>query len=418
MINYTTLIVLAGTSLLGACAGLVGGFAVLRRRALLGDAIAHAALPGVCLAFWFLGERNLPVMLTGAFLTGLLGIATVTALGHWTRIKEDAAIGVVLGVFYGVGIALSSYLQKQTTIGSKAGLESYILGKAAGMVIQDVVLIGIVSAFCLLLVILLYKEFKLVVFDPDFANTQGWPAFGLDLLLMTMIAITVVIGLPSVGVVLMAALLIIPAAAARFWTQKLEMMLVLSVAFGLVMGTLGTMLSANFYNLPAGPTIVLVGTGLFLVSLLFAPGRGAVARFFQDRRSKLLITSRALLRVMFDLNEPELPARRPIAVSKLIEAKSWSPSHVRRALSRLERNDVVVPASANSYCFTESGLHSASVTVLEHRLFELFLAENPDAAGRFADHDAADWSEQIPAELLDDLKAKLRAEGRLPMAAV
>lgn len=281
--SYNTLVVLAGTSLLGACAGLVGTFAVLRRRALTGDALAHAALPGLCLAFLVLDQRNLPAMLLGAFLTGILGIATVSTLRFRTRIKEDAAIGIVLSVFYGAGIVLSRLIQNRTTGGSKAGLDTYILGKTAGMIVQDVMLIGGTAAVCLMLIVLLYKEFKIVAFDPGFARVQGWPAFRLDLLLMAMIALTVVIGLPAVGVVMMAAVLILPAAAARFWTVRLGRMLVLAALFGVVIGSSGTLASAR-YNLPAGPSIVLVGTAIFLVSLLMAPGRGLIARIVAERR--------------------------------------------------------------------------------------------------------------------------------------
>jgi manganese/zinc/iron transport system permease protein len=283
-INYNTLVVLAGTSLLGACAGMIGSFAVLRRQALMGDALSHAALPGLCAAFLVLGERNLPAMLTGALLSGLLGVAVVTGLRRWTRIKQDAAIGFVLSVFFGAGFALSRWIQGQTTTGSKAGLDSYILGKTAGMIIGDVYWIAGVSAVCLVAVVVLYKEFKLVAFDTGFASAQGWPAHRLDLLLMGLVAVTVVLGLPAVGVVMMAALLILPGAAARFWTDRLSRMVMISAFFGVAVGAIGTAISATYSGLPAGPTIVLVGTALFLVSVLFAPRRGAVARALDQAR--------------------------------------------------------------------------------------------------------------------------------------
>src|SRR5262249_39926493 len=189
-------------------------FAVLRRRALTGDALAHAALPGLCLAFLVVGERNLPAMLLGALVTGVLGVSIITALKQRTRIKEDAAIGIVLSVFFGAGVVLSRLIQNLSATGSKAGLESYILGKTAGMIAQDVYLIGGVALASLALMLLLYKEFRLVAFDPEFARIEGWPTYRLDLLLMVLIAVTVVIGLPAVGVVMMTALLILPAAAA------------------------------------------------------------------------------------------------------------------------------------------------------------------------------------------------------------
>lgn len=281
--GYNTQIVLLGTALLGACCGMVGGFAVLRRRALMGDALAHAALPGVCLAFLVLGERNLPVMLLGALVTGLLGVAIVSGLRFGTRIKEDAAIGIVLSVFYGAGIVLSRLIQNQTAGGSRAGLESYILGQTASMSRDDVYLIGAVSLACLVLVLALYKEFKLIAFDPEFARVQGWPALGIDLLLMAMIAVAVVIGLPAVGVVMVAALLIIPAAAARFWTERLGIMLFISAVFGVAMAAAGTVTSAE-YGWSAGPAIVLVGTGIFLSSLLLSPRRGIIARAIAEYR--------------------------------------------------------------------------------------------------------------------------------------
>src|SRR5262249_18710835 len=162
--------------LLGAGAGLLGSFAVLRRRALTGDALAHAALPGLCLAFLAVGERSLPAMLFGAFLTGVLGTAVISALTPWTRVKEEAAIGVVLSVFFGAGVVLERLIQNLSPAGSRAGLDSYILGKTAGMIAQDVYLIGGVALVCLGFVLLLYKEFRLICFDPGFARVQGWPA--------------------------------------------------------------------------------------------------------------------------------------------------------------------------------------------------------------------------------------------------
>lgn len=290
MINYNTLVVLLGTSLLGASAGLIGSFAVLRGRALVGDALAHAALPGICLAFLVWGERSLLVMLLGALISGVLGVAVVAGLKRVPRVKDDAAVGIVLTVFFGAGLVLSRLIQSRTTTGSKAGLDSYILGKTSGMILADVYLIAGVALVCLLVILLLYKEFKLVAFDPSFAIAQGWPASRLDLLLMSLVAVNVVIGLPAVGVVLMAALLILPCAAARFWTDRLGLMLLISCGIGLLIGAVGTACSANYGQLPTGPIIVLVGTTAFLTSALFAPRRGVVARLMAHWRFRATIS--------------------------------------------------------------------------------------------------------------------------------
>lgn len=281
--GYTTLIILSGTALLGACCGMVGCFAVLQRRALLGDALSHAALPGVCLAFLIFQERFLPVLLLGALFSGLLGVTIVTGLSVGTRIKQDAALGIVLSVFYGAGIALSRSIQNQTLRGSQAGLETYILGKTSAMILSDVYFIAAVALFNLLLVLVLFKEFQATTFDRDFARAQGWPAGRLDLLLMVMIAVTVVIGLPAVGVVLMAALLIIPAAAARFWTERLGTLLAVAALFGALTGGAGTLLSSR-YNWAAGPSIVLCGAAFFGLSLLLGPRRGLLREMYLDWR--------------------------------------------------------------------------------------------------------------------------------------
>jgi manganese/zinc/iron transport system permease protein len=275
--NYNLLLVLTGVSLLGASAGLIGCFAVLRRRSLTGDALAHAALPGLCVAFLLVGSRNMPAMLLGALVVGLLGVTVIAALRRYTRIKEDAAIGMVLSVFFGAGVVLSQIIQRLPG-GSKAGLDSYIFGKTAGMSSEDVYWITGLSLLTLIAVVLLYKEFKLISFDSDFAQSQGWPVFRLDLMLMGLIALAVVVGLPAVGVLMIAALLIVPAAAARFWTDRLGHMLWIAALIGIIAGVVGTSISATLDRMPTGPSIILSATVMFLVSMLFAPKRGLLFR--------------------------------------------------------------------------------------------------------------------------------------------
>lgn len=283
LLHYNVRIVLAGVTLLGASAGMIGCFAVLRRRALTGDALAHASLPGLCLAFLVVGDRSTPAMLAGALVTGILGITIISALRQWTRIKEDAAIGIVLSVFFGAGIVLRQTILALPT-GNKAGLNTYIFGNTASIQSEDVRWIAILSLLTLVVVSILYKEFKLIAFDPDFAKAQGWPVYRLDLLLMGLLAIAVVVGLPAVGVLMIAALLIIPPASARFWTSRLSWMLLLSALFGALSGIIGTFISAApGSSMPAGATIVLVAVGLFLLSVCIAPQRGLLARVYLRR---------------------------------------------------------------------------------------------------------------------------------------
>ena len=276
MFGNQTIIVLAGTLLLGIASGMVGTFAVLRRRALAGDVVAHSALPGLCLAFLLFHSRSILVLLSGALISGLLGAVCVSLLKRYTRLRDDAVQGTILSVFYGGGIALTRSIQDRYPNEPGADLESFIIGRAATMVKEDVLQIGVVVLVTALIVIVLFKELKLLSFDEQFCRVQGWPATGLDVLLMLLTAITVVVGLPAVGVVLTAALLIIPAAAARFWTDRLSIMMSIACVVGGVSGITGTLLSARFNGLPTGPLIVLTSTLAFVLSWIFAPHRGAI----------------------------------------------------------------------------------------------------------------------------------------------
>jgi|GEM_PF-2286768 len=271
--SYNTWVVLGGVAVLGANAGMVGTFAVLRGRSLMGDALAHAALPGVCLGFWVAGGRAVGPMLLGALLTGCLGLLVLAFLKRWTRLPDDAGLGVVLSVFFGVGVVMSRLIQNNAAGGAKAGLESYILGKTAGILMSDLLVIAVVALISALLVGLMFKEFLMVAFDEGFARAVGLPTTTLDLAMTSLTALTVIVGLPAVGVVMMAALLIIPAASARLWSDRLEIVLLVAASLGAVASASGALTSAAL-NLPAGPTVVLSGAGLFLLSLLLAPRRG------------------------------------------------------------------------------------------------------------------------------------------------
>ncbi|HEX3870923.1 MAG TPA: metal ABC transporter permease, partial [Pirellulales bacterium] len=315
--DYNTRVVLAGTSLLGASSGLVGCFAVLRRRALMGDALAHATLPGVALAFLVWGERSLPVLLFGALVTGVMGVAVVAMLRFATRTKEDAAIGIVLGVASAIGFVLLRWIQSHSSSGSKAGLDSYILGKTAGMIASDVYLIAGVSGACLVVLLLLYKEFKAIAFDPGFARAQGWPSLTLDFLLTGLIALAVVVGLPAVGGLLITALLIVPAVSARFWTDGLGRMLTVSSIFGAVVAASGTALSSRYEFSPAGPVIILVAASLFVVSMLLAPRRGVVARVLAVAQFRRRLARQKLLRTIALLAEEMRASDLSITIEQL-----------------------------------------------------------------------------------------------------
>ena len=272
----------AGTTALGLVAGTVGSFAVLRRQSLQGDAVAHAALPGVAAAFLVGGRAPLALVLGGA-VAGWLAMLIVTQITRRSRVPFDSALAGVLAVFFGLGLVLFTYIQRNVTGAALTPLERYLFGQAALVAVSDLWVIGGFGVLTLLTILVLWKQFKVVSFDPAFAASLGFPVRAVELLLTTLTVVAVVIGLKAVGVVLMTALLIAPCVAARQWTDRLGRVVLLAGLFGALAGIAGTigshLLSYQFPkagSVPTGPTIVLCATALVLLSLVFGTARGWV----------------------------------------------------------------------------------------------------------------------------------------------
>lgn len=269
--------ILFGSMLLGLSSGVIGSFAYLRKQALMGDALSHAALPGVCIAFLLTGSKSIIFFLIGAAAAGIIATFGIGYLTRKTRIKQDSALAIVLSVFFGFGIVLLTEIQHSGS-GNQSGLDKFLFGQAAALVLSDVLIMAVTSILLISVCILLFKEFKIVSFDPGFARGMGFPVGFLEQLIMLLIVMAVVIGIQAVGVVLMSALLITPAVSARYWTEKLSVMTVLSGIFGALSGLAGTYISASGNNLPTGPLIVLCATAFFIISLIFAPRRGLLSK--------------------------------------------------------------------------------------------------------------------------------------------
>lgn len=269
--------ILGGTILLGICSGVIGCFAYLRKQSLMGDALSHAALPGICVAFMITGTKSIFGFLFGALVAGVIATFAIGFITRETRIKQDAALGIILTVFFGVGIVLLTQIQHSGS-GNQSGLDTFLFGQAAAMVRQDVMIMAFICVSLIILVALFYKEFKLVSFDSGFAKGIGLPIRFLEQFIMFLLVVAVVVGIQAVGVVLMAAMLITPAVSARYWTNKLALMIVVSAMFGGLSGFGGTLLSTLGKNLPTGPLIVLTATVIFVISVLFAPAKGVIAK--------------------------------------------------------------------------------------------------------------------------------------------
>ncbi|MFB3786529.1 MAG: metal ABC transporter permease [bacterium] len=404
--------VLTGCILLGAGGGILGAFAMLRRRSLLGDALAHASLPGICLAFLLSGgQRSLPWMMAGALLAGLLGAFCVQAITRYSRIKEDAALGMVLTVFFAFGIVLLTFILRAG--GQKAGLDKFLFGQAASLVGADVQIMVICSSLAGLLAMGLYKELKLLCFDPGFADSLGFPSALLDALLNLLIAGVVVIGLQAVGVVLMVAMLITPAAAARFWTDSLHRMIFLSGAIGAFSGAAGTALSTLAPRLATGPLIVLSAAALFLLSLWFAPRRGWVAKAVRAWRLRRRIARENTLRSIYEWAERKTAWNQPIPVEEIAARRGLNPSRAAQNLARLAREGLLRFENGQA-CLNEKGLGEAFRVTRNHRLWEMYLMHEHDLRADHVDRDADVIEHVLNPDIVAELEELLRRHGMEP----
>lgn len=398
--HYNTRIVLLGTTILGICGGVVGVFMLLRKRSLVGDVVGHASLPGIAIAFLVMEAahpgtgKTLSGLLIGATVSALLGVLCTLLIVNHSRIKEDAALAIVLSIFYGLGIALFTVIQSIPK-GSSAGLRDFIFGKAALMVYADVVFIAQASAVVLVVCGLLFKEFSLLCFDEDFAAVLGWPVRLLDVLLMGIVIAVTVVGLQSVGLILVVAVLIIPAAAARFWSDHLVTMTWIAAALGGGSAFLGVLASSLVPKLATGAIIVLVNAGFFLLSLLFGKKRGVVYRFWKQHTLRQRIGQQDLLRAAFEVVEsktrvlmPEHLQETSVRMDELLGSRSWTAGRVRKLLAQAQRQDLIWRDAQESYRFTPKGAKEARRAARNHRMWELFLIHHAEIAPAHVDRDA------------------------------
>lgn len=298
--NYTVRTVALAATLLGISSGVLGSFAVLRKQSLLGDALSHAALPGLAIAFLLTGNCAPSAMLPAALLSGALASLLLLLIVGQSRLKSDAALGIILSTFFAFGLVLMSFISKSNNV-NQGCIRSFLFGQVAATTMQDVRLMFFITITALTLIAMFWKEFKLMSFDKDYAASLGLPIVMLDILMTSMVALAIVVGLKLVGVVLMAAMLIAPAVAARQWSKNLEQMLLLAALFGVISGLSGTILSSSYRGLATGPLIVISASLILIASLLFAPERGLVSEWQQARRNKQNLKRKRVLLDLYSL---------------------------------------------------------------------------------------------------------------------
>jgi len=409
--GFNTSLVVAGTALLGLAAGVVGVFALLRQRALMADALSHATLPGIAIAFLAAGAlgaqgRTLPVLLIGGAISGVLGVVCVQAMLRHTRLREDAAIGIVLSVFFGVGIVALSYIQAHAPAGS-AGLTRFIYGQAATMQPSDVRLMGTIAAIAILCTLLLLKEFALVCFNDAFAKVDGWPISFIDLAMMALVVLVTVAGLQAVGLILVVALLIIPPVAARFWTDRLWALVLLAGGLGALSGYLGSVLSALLPRQPAGAVIVLTAGAIFAVSMIFAPARGVLASSIRRLRLRLRIAGEHLLEAAHDENAVELT---PDRIGRVARLRGWSSPFRILVLASLRRQGLTRTAPSG-LVLTAPGVDRGAQVSRKHALWAQYLISYADVAPSHVDWSVDQVEHVLSPALVAELESKLASRG-------
>jgi manganese/zinc/iron transport system permease protein len=408
----SVLSVTIGAILLTASSAVVGTFTFLKKKALVGDAVAHSVLPGICLAFLLSGTKNPIFLIGGAFATGWISLLLVDKISMRSKLKEDTAIALILSVFFGLGILLLTYIQHSGNA-AQTGLDSFLFGKAAALVGQDLLVFGVVAVVLLLAVTLFFKELKLIAFDPAFARALGLPVYGIDLLLTTLTVLAVVTGIQAVGVVLMAAMLITPAAAARFWTDDALHMTLLAATLGALSGLAGAFVSYAAPAMPTGPWIVMVVSVLAMLSFFFAPRRGIVSRWFQQRQLQHTILDENVLKALYHLGEADDDMFRDRSLEQIIARRFFPRRPLRRALQRLQRRKLVQRRNG-TWRFTKAGQQKGQRMVRLHRLWELYLSRYLEIAPDHVHEDAETIEHILTPELEQELARQLDFPERDP----
>jgi ABC-type Mn2+/Zn2+ transport system permease subunit/Mn-dependent DtxR family transcriptional regulator len=399
---------LVGSVLLGVCCGLLGTFIVVRRMALLGDALSHAVLPGVALGFLWNLSKDPVAILVGATLAGLLGTATVTAIVRTTRLKEDTALGLVLASYFAVGACLLTMIQRLPT-GAKSGIDTFLFGQAAAIGPADLGVMAGVTGVTLGALALFYKELLLLSFDAGFARACGLPVRWLHHGMMLSLAFAVVISLQAVGAVLVSALLITPAAAAYLLTDRLHRMLWMAAGFGAGAGVLGAFGSFLTTGMPTGPLIVLAASAVFGAAFVLGPRHGVLARWWRRRSQRARTERENTLKSIYRVLEDRAFRGEGVTLRELAEHRRETMAETKAFVQALDRHALATVSDEAIY-FTPAGRARAQEIVRNHRLWELYLANTADIAADHV-HDDAEKIEHVLGE-----EAVLKLEKRLNYA--
>lgn len=401
--DINALWVLIGVVLLGISASVIGSFVVLRKRALMGDALAHAALPGVMIAF-LLFQTNSPfVMLIGAMVSSFIGMFLVDWLPKNTKIKPDAAMAITLSFSFALGVMLLSYIQG-LEIAGKSGLDHILFGQAAAMLPKDLYLLSIIAISILITVAVFFDKFRLITFNRLYAQAIGLNVAFYERILAILIVTAVVIGLQIVGVVLMVAVLLTPIVAARFWSSNLSSMLFIAGFIGALGGAVSANISYMAPAMPTGPWMVVVLSMLFLISFLFAPEKGLLSNLVKQHKLRLQVREENILRTLYVLNEriPQKNQNIPISldhtfsIEDIIKSRSLKTNELNKTLKRLVNKNFILDKDSLEIGIklSKQGIDEAISLTRRHRLWESYLTKKVNLDPKDV-HDKAEKIEHL-----------------------
>ena len=399
--------VVLGTMLLTSSAAMIGSFALLQKKVLVGDALAHATLPGVCLAFLLTGTKHPLYLILGAFISSWLSLLLINQITRHSKITQDTALALVLSTTFGFGLLLLTTIQHSGNA-NQVGLNNFLLGKAAALVSEDLQPLALLSLLIIITILFFFKEFTLVAFDKAFAQANGLPVQRLELLLTTLTVLAIVIGIRAVGLLLMAAMLMTPPAAARFWTQSLPKMVLIATFLGMLAGLVGAFISYTTPAMPTGPWIVMAISGLAYGSFLLAPQQGFIARKLKQRRHQQKTLRENILKIFYELGEQDHDFYQGRTLAALRQHRPLR--SLRRGLQQLQRQQLV-RLVGEEWALTPAGQAQGKAISERHQLWELYLTRylhiKPDHV-----HDDAESIEHIitPA-LAEELRALVHKQG-------
>lgn len=370
--------------LLGAGCGLLGCFVVLRRVALMGDAISHAVLPGVVAGLIYSPDRNPLILFFFAVVAGLFGAALVKAMMASTRLKSDTALGIVLATFFALGIVWQSRHQNETV-----GVMNFLFGNVGAIDASDLRMMIVTTAVLLLVVFLLKRPLLVMSFDEGFSRGLGYPVKFLDAIFYFLLTFSVVVSLQAVGVVLVSAMLITPASAAYLLTDRFGRMLLLSVGFGVLSGVMGGVVSAQVNGVPTGPVITLAATLVFIAVYAFAPEHGVLAKWLRKQKRSQRVRRENTLKAIYQILESEGFSHQDVSVMMIARKRRQPEDRVMRQCRELLRHGLIELSDDEvSLHMTDAGWKRAMEMVRNHRLWELYLTNEANYADDHVHEDA------------------------------